>query len=143
MAPRAGADGGGGGVEASVIGGGVCRGDAGRATLLRVRGERRGVLMGSGLWRRCGLDRRGDGLGDPCNKDCNARQVPRRPLPDEYPLSEGGGVEKRRLGVKRDDRRTSQGIADGSSIVAEVYIFDWRKEIELSECIEKYIGKWV
>ena len=113
LAPRAGADGGGGGVEASVTGGGVCRGEAGRATLLRVRGERRGALMGSGLWRR-GLERRGDGAGDPLSMDCSARQVPRRPLPDG--LSEGGGVEKRRLGVKRDDRRTSQGMADGSNM---------------------------
>lgn len=45
---RAGADGGGGGVEAAVVGGGVGRGDAGRATL-RVRGERRGWEMANGL----------------------------------------------------------------------------------------------
>lgn len=53
FAPRAGADGGGGGVEEMAAGGGVGRGEAGRATLaLRGRGERRGALTGSGLWRR-------------------------------------------------------------------------------------------
>lgn len=78
--PRVGAAGG-CGVEATVWGGGVGRGDAGRATL-RVRGERRGGLMGRGLWRRWGLtDRRGVGAGDP-SKDCSARQVPRRPFPE-------------------------------------------------------------
>lgn len=43
--------------------------------------------------------------------------MPRRPLPGlfVFPLS-GGGVEKRRLGVKRDDRRTSHGRAEGRSI---------------------------
>lgn len=41
FAPRAGAEGGGGGVVAILVGGGVGRGEAGRATL-RVRGERRG-----------------------------------------------------------------------------------------------------
>lgn len=48
FAPRAGADGGGGGVRAAVLGGGVCLGDTGRAALCD-RGERRGVLIGSGL----------------------------------------------------------------------------------------------
>lgn len=67
--PRAGAEGGGGGVDGIVAGGGVGRGDAGRATL-RDRVERRGGLTGRGLWRRCGLaDRRGDGAGDPLSRD--------------------------------------------------------------------------
>lgn len=47
FAPRVGAAGG-DGVEAIVWVGGVGRGDAGRATL-RVRGERRGGLIGRGL----------------------------------------------------------------------------------------------
>lgn len=50
FAPRAGAEGGGGGVRAAVLGGGVCLGETGRAALCD-RGERRGV-MGKGLWRR-------------------------------------------------------------------------------------------
>lgn len=45
FAPRAGAEGAGGGVVASVDGGGVWRGDAGRATF-RDREERLGVFMG-------------------------------------------------------------------------------------------------
>jgi hypothetical protein len=83
FAPRAGADGGGGGVVAVLWGGGVGRGEAGRATL-RVRGERRGCWeMGRGLWRRWGFGvRRDDGAGEPFNSDWSARQVPRRPLPD-------------------------------------------------------------
>lgn len=118
FAPRVGADGGGGGVVAVLVGGGVGRGEAGRATL-RVRGERRGWVTGSGLWRRWGFGvRREDGAGEPFKRDWSARQVPRRPLPDGYPRSEGGGVEKRRLGVKRDDRRTSHGRAEGSSMIA-------------------------
>lgn len=68
-------------MDVIVAGEGVGRGDAGRATL-RDRGERRGGLIGSGLWRRCGLvDRRGEGAGEPFSRDCRARQVPRRPLP--------------------------------------------------------------
>jgi hypothetical protein len=43
--------------------------------------------------------------------------VPRRPLPDAKPSD--GGVEKRRVGVKRDDRRTSHGRADGSNMIVE------------------------
>jgi hypothetical protein len=120
LAPRAGAEGGGGGVRARVAGGGVGRGDAGRATLRdERRGDRRGGLMGSGLWRRWALvDRRVEGAGDPFRRDCSARQVPSRPLP-EVLWSTGGGVEKRRLGVKRDDRRTSQERADGRSMMSE------------------------
>lgn len=110
-------------MDAIVAGGGVGRGDAGRATL-RDRGERRGGLSGSGLWRRWGLaERRGEGAGEPFSRDCRARQVPSRPLPAGYPWSGGGGVEKRRLGVKRDDRRTSHGRADGRSMLAR-YLFD-------------------
>lgn len=68
MAPRAGAEGGGGGVNAIGAGGGVGRGDAGRGTL-RERVERRSGLIGSGLWRRCGLgDLRGDGAGEPLSR---------------------------------------------------------------------------
>jgi hypothetical protein len=120
LAPRAGAEGAGGGVVARRAGGGVGRGDAGRASL-RDRDERRGGLRGRGLWRRCGFtDRRGEGAGEPLRRDWRARQVPRRPLPFVFPLSEGGGVEKRRLGVKRDDRRTSHGRADGRSIMSRL-----------------------
>lgn len=117
FAPRAGAEGGGGGVVIEVIGGGVGRGEAGRATL-RDRVERRGGLIGRGLCRRCGFtDRRGDGAGEPFRSDWRARQVPRRPFPVGFPRSDGGGVAKRRLGVKRDDRRTSHGRADGRSMM--------------------------
>lgn len=117
FALRAGAEGGGGGVKAAVLGSGVCLGETGRAALCD-RVERRAVLIGRGLWRRA-FDRlgEGDGGGDAFSSDCRARQVPSRPLPDGYPVSEGGGVENRRLGVKRDDRRTSHGRADGRSIV--------------------------
>lgn len=129
FAPRAGAEGGGGGVDGMDAGGGVWRGDAGRATL-RDRVERRGGLVGRGLWRRCGLtERRGDGAGDPLKRDCSARQVPSKPLPEGYPLSVGGGVEKRRLGVKRDDRRTSHPRAEGSNILAQMYKFDALSEL--------------
>jgi hypothetical protein len=116
FAPRDGAQGAGGGVRAAVLGGGVGLGETGRAALCD-RGERRGVLIGRGLWRRCAfVERRDGGDGDPLRRDCRARQVPRRPLPDAKP-SDGG--EKRRVGVKRDDRRTSHGRADGSNMIVE------------------------
>ena len=115
----AGADGGGGGVRAAVLGGGVCLGETGR-TVLCDRGERRGVLKGMGLWRRWDFTDRDEGVGDLLRRDCSARQVPRRPLPDGNPVSDGGGAENRRLGVKRDDRRTSQGRADGSSMIVDI-----------------------
>lgn len=66
------------------------------------------------------MDRRGVGEGDPFNSDCRARQVPSRPLPAAWPVSDGGGLENRRLGVKRDDRRASHGRADGRSIVEKL-----------------------
>jgi len=82
FAPRAGAEGGGGGVRAADLGGGVGLGETGRAALC-IRGERRGVLIGRGLWRRWAFtDRRDGGAGDLLRRDCRARQVPRRPLPD-------------------------------------------------------------
>lgn len=117
FALRAGAEGGGGGVKAAVLGGGVCLGETGRAALCD-RGERRVDVIGRGLERRA-FDRlgEGEGGGDPFSTDCRARQVPSKPLPDGYPVSEGGGVENRRLEVKRDGRRTSHGRADGRSIV--------------------------
>lgn len=77
--------------------------------------------IGAGLWRRLGFGVRGDGAGDPFRRDCRARQVPRRPFPDGRSSSDGGGVVRRRLGVKCDcvdGRRMSHGNADGSSIVA-------------------------
>jgi hypothetical protein len=117
LALRDGAQGAGGGVRAAVLGGGVCLGETGRAALCD-RGERRGVSIGRGLCRRWALERRDGGEGDPLRRDCRARQVPRRPLPDANP-SDGGGVEKRRVGVKRDDRRTSHGRADGSNMIVE------------------------
>lgn len=43
----------------------------------------------------------------------------------------GGGVEKRRLGVKRDDRRTSHPRAEGSNILAQVYTLDALSEVEV------------
>lgn len=63
------------------------------------------------------FDRRGEGVGDPLSSDCRARHVPSRPLLAGYAASDGGGVASRRLGVERDDRRTSHGIADGRSMV--------------------------
>lgn len=119
FAPREGADGGGGGVRAAVLGGGVCLGETGRTTLCS-RDERRAVLRGRGLWRRWAFTDRDEGVGDLLSRDCSARQVPRRPLPDANPVSDGGGVEKRRLGVKRDDRRTSHGRADGRSMIVDI-----------------------
>lgn len=70
-----------------------------------------------GLCKRAGLERRGDGAGDPLRSDCNARQVPNRPLPEWTSSSDGGGVESKRLAAKRDGRRTSQGSADGSNML--------------------------
>jgi hypothetical protein len=68
FAPRAGAEGGGGGVWAVDLGGGVGLGETGR-TALCDRGERRGVLSGRGLWRRWALDLRDGGVGDPFRSD--------------------------------------------------------------------------
>lgn len=119
FAPRAGADGGGGGERAAALGGGVCLGETGRAAFCD-RGERRGVLKGRGLWRRWDFTDRDEGVGDLLSRDWSARQVPRRPLPDGNPVSDGGGVENRRLGVKRDDRRTSHGRADGRSMIVDM-----------------------
>lgn len=76
----------------------------------------------TGLWRRLGfVIGRGDGAGDPLRSDWSARQVLRMPVPDGRSSSDGGGVVRRRLGVKHDrddDRRMSHGNAEGSSIVA-------------------------
>lgn len=106
-------------MRAAVLGGGVCLGETGRTTLCD-RGELRTVLRGRGLWRRWAFTDRDEGVGDLLSRDCSARQVPRRPFPDGTPVSDGGGVEKSRLGVKRDDRRTSHGRAEGSSMIVGI-----------------------
>lgn len=51
--------------------------------------------------------------------DCNARQVPRRPLPEGTSSSDGGGVEGKRLAVMRGGRCTSHESADGSNMLAQ------------------------
>lgn len=92
-------------------------------TALGVR-DRPGVAgpIWRGLWRRCGFAHRGDGAGDALRRDCKARQVPRSPFLEGKSSSEGGGVENKRLGVRRDGRRMSQGSAEGSNMVAQGYI---------------------
>lgn len=94
----------------------------GLADLAAFRDRAEGVeRMWTGLWRRFGfVVGRGEGAGDPLRSDWSARQVLRMPFPDGLSSSDGGGVVRRRLGVKRDrddDRRMSHGNAEGSSIV--------------------------
>lgn len=70
-------------------------------------------------------------------RDCRARQVPIRPLPDGTSSSDGGGVESKRLAAaKRDGRRTSHESADGSNMLRSnnvSCIFSW--------CIQIYGSK--